>query len=345
MRHAVTPQQAAERVEHLRGLGRFDDAERVAREALAAEPGDPDLLAELSATLLAGDRHDEGLAAAAAALAGDPDHDWAYQLATTHLSWLGRHDEAVERSNRTVARDPDSGAAHAHQAFVLNRAGQHKRALAAARQAVELEPDDADHHVLVGDIAADLEAWHIARYAYHEALRIDPTHFGARHNLATLDSTMLRIGPALRGLVEAGSMDPREPLVAESLRRLLWRHVLLHLAALGLAATAVLVFGGLTTPGPVVRVLATLSVLDVVPLAWWAARALRSVNRTAVLMIARTERGYRLTLGAVGLGLLLHLGAAITGLGWFSLGVVAVLGVLLVVFLRFASKEEAGEQV
>jgi tetratricopeptide (TPR) repeat protein len=333
----VSAEQAAQRVEHLRTLGRLDDAERVAREALAAEPEDPGLLAELSATLLAGDRYEEGLAAAAAALAGDPDHEWAYLLHTTHLSWMGRHDEAVERSERTVARDPESGVAHAHHAFVLNRAGHHERALPVARQAVELEPEDPDHHVLVGDIAADLKKWRIARQAYHEALRIDPTHFGARHNLATLDSSMLRIGPALRGLVEAGSMDPREPAVAQNLTGLMWRHLLVHLAALGLAATAVLIFGGLGTPGLVVRILAGLSVLDVITFAWWATRALRSANRTAVLAIARTEPGYRLTLAAIGLGLLLQLGAAITGLGWFSLGVLIMLGVLGAVFIRFVA--------
>lgn len=343
----MTAEQAAQRVEHLRGLRRFDDAERAAREALAAEPEDPDLLAELSATLLAVDRYEEGLAAAAAALTADPDHEWAYLLYTTHLSWLERHDEAVERSERTVARDPDSAVAHAHHAFVLNRAGHHERALPVARQAVELEPEDADHHVLVGDIAADLKRWRVARRAYHEALRIDPTNFGARHNLATLDSAMLRIGPALRGLVEAGAMDPRDPLVAENLTQLMWRHVLVHLAALVLAATAVLVFGGLDTPGLVVHILAGLSVLDVIPFAWWATRALRSPNRTAVLAIARTEPGYRFTLGAVGLGLLLQLGAAITGLGWFSLGVLIVFGVLVVVFIRFAARtadDEPGEE-
>ncbi|WP_232668089.1 tetratricopeptide repeat protein [Pseudonocardia sp. TRM90224] len=339
----MTPEQAAERVEHLRELRRFDDAERLAREALAAEPGDSGLLAELSATLLAVDRYEEGLAAAGAALAAAPDHEWAFRLYTTHLSWLGKHDEAVLRSEQTVARDPDSAEAHAHHAFVLNRAGQHARALPAARQAVELDPDDADHHVLVGDVAADLKKWRIARLAYHEALRVDPTHFGARHNLAALDSTMLRIGPALRGMVEAGSMDPREPLVAENLTRLMWRHVLLHVVTLLVGATVVLVFGGVSSPGPVVHILATLSVLDVIPLAWWVSRALRSVNRTAVLTIARSEPGYRLTLGAVGLGLLLQLGAAVTGLGWFSLGVMAVLGVLLVVFIRFVARQPTDE--
>jgi tetratricopeptide (TPR) repeat protein len=334
----VTAEQAAQRVEHLRGLGRFDDAERVAREALAAEPEDPDLLAELSATLLAVGRYEEGLSAAAAALAGDPDHEWAYLLHTTHLSWLDRHDEAVERSERTVERDPDSAVAHAHHAFVLNRAGHHERALPVARQAVELDPEDADHHVLVGDIATDLKRWRIARQAYHEALRIDPTHIAARQHLATLDSDMLRIGPALRGLVEAGSMDPRDPLPAEALTQLMWRHVLVHLGALGLAATAILVFGGLGTPGLVVHILATLSVLDVIPLAWWANRGLRRPNRTAVLAIARTEPGYRLTLGSVGLCLLLQLGAAITGLGWFALGVLIVFGVLVIVFIRYIAR-------
>jgi tetratricopeptide (TPR) repeat protein len=339
----VTAEEAARRVEHLRELGRFDDAERTARKALLADPDDPELLAELSAVLFALDRHEEGLAAAEAALAGDPDHEWAYRLCTDHLSWLDRHDEAVERAERTVARCPDDAAAHHQLARVLRRAGHRERALGSARQAVELDPEAGEHHLLLADIASDLKRWRMARRAYHEALRIDPTDADARHNLAVLDSSMMRFGPALRGLVEAGSMDPHSPLARENLTALLWKHVLVQLAALGLAATAILIFGGLTTPRLVVRILAALSFLDLIPLTWWLVRAFRRTGRTAVLTVVRTERGLRLAFAGGALGLLLHLGSAVTGLGIFALGVLIVFGVLAAVFVRFAAREAADE--
>ena len=339
----MTAEQAARRIEHLRELGRFDDAERTARKALAAEPGDSGLLAELSATLLALDRHEEGLTAAAAALASDPDDEWAHRLYTDHLSWLDRHDEAVERSERTVARCPEDATAHYHRAKVLHRAGHSERALRSARQAVELEPEAADHHVLVADIASDLKRWRIARRAYLEALRIDPTDANARHNLAVLDSAMMRLGPALRGLVEAGSMDPRNLLLKDNLAALLWKTALIQLAALGLSATAIVIFGGLSTPGLIVRILAAVSVLDAVPLAWWTGRALGPANRTAVLAVARTEPGLRLAFAGVVLGLLLQLGAVITGLGAFALSVLLMLVVLFTVFIRFVARQADDE--
>ena len=335
----MTAEQAALRVEHLRELGRFDDAERTARMALTAEPADPRLLAELSAVLFALDRHEEGLTAAAAALAGDPDHEWAHRLYTDHLSWLERHDEAVARSERTVARCPEEATAHHHRANILHRAGHSERAMRSARQAVELEPEVSDHHVLVADIASDLKRWRIARRAYLEALRIDPTNADARHNLAVLDSAMMRLGPALRGLIEAGSMDPRNLLLKNNLAALLWKHALVQLAAVGLGATAVVVFGGISTPGLVVRIIAAVSVLDAVPLAWLAVRALGPANRTAVLAVAGTEPGLRLAFAGGGLGLLLQLGAAITGLGAFALGVLLMLVVLLAVFIRFVARQ------
>lgn len=339
----MSAEEAAQRIEHLRELGRLDDAERTARKALVADPDDPQLLAELSAVLFALDRHEEGLAAAAAALAGDPDHEWAYRLCTDHLSWLDRHDEAVERSELTVARCPDDATAHHQLAQVLDRAGRRERALDSARQAVELDPESGEHHVLLADIASGLKRWRTARRAYHEALRIDPTDADARHNLAVLDSSMMRFGPALRGLVEAGSMDPRSPLPRDNLAVLLWKHALVLLGAQALCATAILVFGDLGAPGLVVRILAVLSVLDVVPLTWWVVRAFGRTSRTAVLTVVREERGLRLAFAGGALGLLLHLGAAITGLGLFALGVLVVLGVLAAVFVRFVAREVADE--
>jgi hypothetical protein len=89
----------------------------------------------------------------------------------------------------------------------------------------------------------------------------------------------------------------------------------------------------------VVRILAALSVLDVVPLTWWMVRAFRRTSRTAVLEVVRTEPGLRFTFASGALGLLLHLGAVITGLGVFSLGVVIMLVVLLAVFIRFVARQ------
>jgi hypothetical protein len=125
---------AIERIDNLRALRRFGDAEHLIRTALATEPQDALLLWRLSAVLLGTERVAEGLQAAKAALAADPQDPDAHRLHALLLTASNRHQEATHAGYAAVTLAPQ----HAHTvtvyAHVLRCAG--RSAAAVARDAL-----------------------------------------------------------------------------------------------------------------------------------------------------------------------------------------------------------------
>jgi tetratricopeptide (TPR) repeat protein len=329
---------AARRVEHLRELGRLDDAEREARTALAAEPENAVLLTALAAVLLNAGRHDEGLAAAEAATAADPQDERAHRLRALQLSRLGRHHEAVEAGYRSVSLAPEEPLAATGYARVLQRAGRLPDAAEVAHRVVALGPDVADSHFLLADITSDLGDRQTARQAYAETLRLDPQHAAARHDLAVLDARAHRPAQALKGLVDAGTMDPGMPQVLHTVAAVLWQlswRLRIWLAV----ATLVALVTASAGPGAS-RIVAGAILLISAALVWWTVRDLPPRTRPVVQAALRTDGPLRFTAAvtagcllvyvaivATGLGLLAGLvWLALALLGWLALGVRAVRG-------------------
>jgi Flp pilus assembly protein TadD len=321
---------ALERAENLRLLGRFDEAERTLRDALAATPDDPDLLGALGWVLYAADRPAEGMAAAEAALARAPQHGGFHRLRAALLSELDRHTEAVQESYTAVSLAPqDPGTARAH-ARVLSRAGRLREAADAARHAVALDPESSAAHLILADIADDLGDRRTARQAYEEALRLDPQNAVARHDLAVLDVNTRHPARALRGLVEAGRLDPTLPVVLQNVALVLWK-LSWRLRMLFVVATIACVAA--SGPGPVdptwsARIAAGVAMLVIGLLIWWTMRSLPARARPAVLAALRTDRPLRFTYLALAACAVLFLAVAVTGLGVFAAFVWLVLGLL-----------------
>ena len=128
---------AIERIDNLRALRRFGDAEHLIRTALATEPQDALLLWRLSAVLLGTERVAEGLHAAKAAVAADSQDPDAHRLHALLLTASNRHQEATHAGYAAVTLAPQ----HAHTvtvyAHVLRCAGRSADAAAVARRAVE----------------------------------------------------------------------------------------------------------------------------------------------------------------------------------------------------------------
>lgn len=322
--------EAAQRVEHLRLLGRLDDAERVAREALAAVPGDPVLLVVLSTVLYSADRYGEGLAAAEAGCAAAPQAEGAHRMRAILLGALGRHDDAVEAATTAVALAPHDGKAIRSCATVLQRAGRLADAERAARRAVQLDPASAAAHFVLADIAGDRGDLSTARQSYVEALRLDPQHAAARHDLAVLDARAHHPARALRGLIDAGALDPGMPLVLHNVTTVLWRlswrlRLLLVVSALACMAAA--------GPDPQTstwssRTAAAVALAAMGALTWWTVRDLPRQAWPVVRAALRTDRPLRFTYGAVVVCLLLVVLILVTGIGLFAAAAWVVLGVL-----------------
>ncbi|MGN7779737.1 tetratricopeptide repeat protein [Mycolicibacterium sp. 22603] len=120
----------------------------------------------------------------------------------------GRVQEALTLAWQTAAAHPDSPLAQYTYASLLREAGRHAEALAVVDQALRLYPASADAWVLRGDLQQKVSGLAAAEPDYLQALRIDPGHGLAVHNLAV---SRLRWGTntaALRGLLQAMRMDP-----------------------------------------------------------------------------------------------------------------------------------------
>jgi tetratricopeptide (TPR) repeat protein len=321
---------AEDRVEHLRVLRRYEDAEREARAALAADPGDAGVLAELAAVLLAADRHGEGLEAADAAVAAASERGWPHRLRALHLSELGRHDEAVAAAEVAVVLGPEDPLAALDHSTVLRAAGRLEAAGREALRAVRLAPEQPAAHLGVGLAASALDDLDTARYAYGEVLRLDPGNAAARNNLAALDMRVDRLGDAWRGLLDAGALDPTLDVVHRNVTTVL-RRLCLRLALFlgGAALLAVLVTG--YRSGAPTRVAGAAALLVGLAVAVWMARQLPGGTRPVAAETLRADPGLRWCYLGLAAGALLDLAAVVSGVrGLLVWTAIVALGVLTV---------------
>jgi tetratricopeptide (TPR) repeat protein len=325
---------AAERVDHLRRLNRLDDAEREARAALAAEPEDQALLCALAIVLLDAKRYPEGLAAAEAAAAAAPDREHPHRLRGLLLSRLGRHPEALHAGYHAVSLAPDNVNAALGYATVLRAAGRLPDALQVARRAVSLDPNFADSHLVVADISDSLGHRAAARAAYQEVLRLEPDHALARHDLAVHDLRAGRTGNALRGLVDAGAMDPTIAPLVSNMAAVLWTLTSRLRVGLIIATLATLVTLGENSPAAA-RVIAALVVLATGGAGWWTLKDIPPHSRQALRAALRSDVWLSLTCLLLAAGLGIYLMIPITGhaylaaFSWLILAALAVLTLLV----------------
>jgi tetratricopeptide (TPR) repeat protein len=317
----------AQRIEHLRELGRLADAEREARAALAAEPQDGALLAALAAVLLRAGRNAEGLAAADAATAAAPHEERSHRLRALLLSRLGRHAEALAAGYTSVSIAPEEPLAATAYARVLQGAGRLPDAAAVAHRVVALAPNSAESHFLLADVTSDLGDRHTARLAYAETLRLDPQHAAARHDLAVLDARAHRPARALKGLIDAGTMDPSMPQVLRTVTAVLWQ-LSWRLRIWLIAATLVALVTSSGQASGTARLVAAGILSASAVLAWWTVRDLPARTRPVVAAALRTDGPLRFTYIATTACVAVYAVIAVTGLGVLAGLVWLVLGLL-----------------
>jgi tetratricopeptide (TPR) repeat protein len=297
-------ERAVERVAALRRIGRCPEAERSARDALAGRPQHAGLLRELSATLLSLDRPADGLAAAEAAAAAEPENERAHLLRALHLSALGRHPEAVWAGYQAVTLAPEEPYAALGYATVLRAAGRLADALATARRAVELSPTLVDAHLILARVHDTLGHSAAARAAYEEVLRLEPDHALARHDLAVQDLRGNRAGAALRGLLDAGALDPTIDVLVRNVGAVLWR--VASWVRAGLIVATIAVLASIETGPAAVRTVAAVVLVAAVVAGVVARRRLPASAPPALLAALRADVLLVLTylVSTAGLGVL-----------------------------------------
>ena len=294
------------------GVGRPADSAALVAPVLAGDPENVAAWLVLArAMVLLGD-HAEALRAAREAAILAPDRTHAHLVASEALRQLGRHPEAVDAAEQAVRLDPDRPGSHQVLALALV-AGRVRlpQAWAAAQTAARLAPTEPAYLITCARAAEALGARADARQLLQDALRLDPLHPVAHHELARLSSTGAATGlaEAATGFRTALGIDPRREVSRTGLdlvlRAFLIRVAYLMLAGAGVALRVV------QHGGPALARVAVL--LTIAVPAGFAARFLVRLdgNLRGYLLSVATRGRQRAALAAEALAALLLLGAAV----------------------------------
>lgn len=251
----------------------------------------------------------------------------------------GRVAEALTLAWQTATAHPDSPLAHYTYASLLRECGRDGEALAVVDAALRLSPAFPDALVLRGDLRRALSGAQAAEADYLQALRLQPEHALAVHNLAVSRLRMGTITKAVRGLLEAGRLDPGlAELALGNITLALTRVLRWATASVVLLAAALIAVGashddGLATVLPR-AVAAVATVPSFVAIGWtvrtvagpWLRAALRSRWLLAVRLVflgIAAIAGVAVAAGATGIAgvtgpVLLIAIVGLTVLGWMT---------------------------
>ncbi len=171
-------------------LGRYDEALPLYDKAIARVPNHAPLYSDRGNARRALGQLNEAIASYNKALALNPNFTGALGNLAQALMDAGRHEEAGEMVRRALALNPNDAYAiklNAHMAF---ERGDLAAALGHARRTLSLKPDQADAYNTMGDALRDLGCLHEAREAYVKSIELDANkgaYYFALANCMTLD--------------------------------------------------------------------------------------------------------------------------------------------------------------
>ncbi|MFG2053702.1 tetratricopeptide repeat protein [Micromonospora sp. NPDC048930] len=203
---------AQERANALLQVGRYAEAARVLREALAGQPEHVGLLVLLARCLRMLGQLAEAmrLVDRAIGLSRAPQHPLAEKARI--LLDAGHPGFAAAAAQQALELAPRSWECHALLAQALLGMGNPNRVLAARRHAdtaLDIAPDNPELHVLDARVHARMGRLRAARAACGRALAVDPAFEPALRELARLAAGQDRTSAAARGFGDALAANPR----------------------------------------------------------------------------------------------------------------------------------------
>ena len=173
-------------------LGRHNTEEAIGhlREALGLDPAQPMAWNDLGAALQAEGKLEEASKQFRKALELDPDYVNARFNLANALAAEEKPEAAAAEFRRVIAATPDDAAARSQLVAILIRSGNAaaaegrlEEAAASYRELAALRPDDADVRNNFGIILARAGDLAGAATQFDAALKANPSHSAARHNL------------------------------------------------------------------------------------------------------------------------------------------------------------------
>lgn|GEM_PF-1491572 len=205
----IGPDPGLQRARFFMERRRFAQAEAELRRALAADPENAVLHANLALCVSVDPaRLDEAYDVALRATTKDPIHPLTWFAVSRVDELRGNFSRAEEAAKIALGCRPDLSSLHGHLANLVLTQGRTAEALAGVERALDLEPDSVDAHLLHGRILWRLGRRAEAEAAYARALASDPES-AAAHALAG-EAALHRgdAGAALGHYREALRLDP-----------------------------------------------------------------------------------------------------------------------------------------
>jgi tetratricopeptide (TPR) repeat protein len=198
------------RIDALRALRRWDEAEAAARDLIAAHPGDP--LSHLNLGWVHSDqgRHEEALAQFRRAAEIDPAHAGAKRWQVSALRELRRWDEAEAAARDLIAAHPGDPLSHLNLGWVHSDQDQDEEALAAFERAVEADPRNFTARRWQVAALRFLRRWEEAEAAARDLIAAHPRNPLAYAGLGWVLGDQGRDEEALAEYQRAVAVDPRD---------------------------------------------------------------------------------------------------------------------------------------
>ncbi|HEU0095024.1 MAG TPA: tetratricopeptide repeat protein, partial [Rhizomicrobium sp.] len=204
----MTTQSLIDQAVALHRGGRLVDAERLYRQALAADPGDFAARHFLGVTCAQQGRTEEGLAEIDAALAIRPDDAEALLNRANMLKGLGRPADALAGFDTALAARPGWPQALNNRGTVLQALGRFDEALADYDAALAAAPQYSEALNNRGSVLQDLKRPAEALAAYDQALRLQPGFAAAFNNRGSALLDLRRFADALGCFDRALALRP-----------------------------------------------------------------------------------------------------------------------------------------
>jgi tetratricopeptide (TPR) repeat protein len=275
---------------HLAEIGRYADAERELRAALATAPDDVDVMTMLVFVLRQQQHYVDAMAMSDATFAAAPESpEVLRQRAHTQLKLLDTKD-ALETVHVLLRVDTADERNYRLLSDALGDDGDFAGARDAALRALAMRPDQADSLMYLAYAQWGLDDKAQAKDTAHRALRLEPNHRWAREFLAHTEVKQRRVRRSLRELSALAREDPEVGGAA-----LLWpiESVLIRTRRYLVPAVVLVTIGALTTPLIIPRLLAAVAALGV---AAYAARLLAPAGRLPWRALRAKPRSERLVL-------------------------------------------------
>ncbi len=163
--------------------GNADAAEHEARQVVRLQPEDFRGHALLGCVLVKIDKNKPAESAAREALRLEPHDPHPWSVLTSALVGQERWQDALDAAEGGLAVDPDDDTCRNLRAMILTRLGRRDEAAATLHGALENDPDNSHTHANLGWTRLHRREHKAALESFREALRLDPTNQWAKAGL------------------------------------------------------------------------------------------------------------------------------------------------------------------